>query len=130
MPRGVTLPFKIQATVTNTNRDVIALFKDHFGGYVGEYQPSGIRSHHRRAWKWLVQCQKAAAFLRVVTPFLVVKRAEAELALAMQDTIDRFKRRPHAGRRGQEPLPTEEIAYRDGLHARLVELRRPVEILN
>lgn len=128
---GVTIPYRIHVTVTNTNYAIVKDFKAAFGAACPPYPTSHSlkRKNHRPAWKWFASCQKAAAFLRAVLPYLRVKRLEAEVALAMQDTIDRFKHRSHAkGRWGQEPLPVEEITYRDSLHRKIQDLRVPHHI--
>ena len=124
---GVTTPYNIRATVTNTDPRPIRLLHCTYGGNVSAYRP---RAPRRRAWKWTAMCRVAAKFLREVSPYLVVKREQAEIALIMQDTIERFKRRPRPGHRGQEPLPSEEVSYRDSLHTRLLELRHPSETVN
>lgn len=123
MPRGRTAPYQIRATVTNTNRLVIQHFQDRFGGNVKEYGPEARR---RRAWKWTVLCREAESFLRCIRPFLVVKDAEADVAIEMQARITAFKTLNHAkGTRGALALPQAEIDARDALHDRIQALRAP-----
>lgn len=122
VPKGITIPYQIRATVTNTNHEVIRLLHSEFGGCVMEYQPV---LNARRAWKWTVQCRVAAAFLRVVLPHLVIKGDEARLALEMQDRISLSRARKHPGFYGQPRLSDEEIAARDAIYFRLIAMRKP-----
>ena len=46
---------------------------------------------HRPLYTWNVSSQLMCTFLRKVMPYLIVKKDEAELALELQDSIDRYK---------------------------------------
>ena len=73
----------------------IMLLKELFGGSV-MHRENG--ENCKMIWKWSV-CHKAAEiFLKQITPFLIVKREKAEIALKIRSTItkpggDRNKRK-------------------------------------
>ena len=117
--RGRFQPYNLRATVTNTNREVLVVFKNAFGGGVYRHHCSSA-PNRSPAWVWTVSCQKAAVFLRCIEPSLIVKKQEAMIGIAMQDAIDNF-----GGRYQRRQLTADEIAKRDGFRVSLLALRRP-----
>lgn len=76
----------LKVTVTNTDPRLLLWFKQKFGGAVNG---SGKRqkSNHRQAFRWLCSCRTAAEVLRGCLPYLLLKRDQAEIALAFQSTL-------------------------------------------
>ena len=76
---------RIDVVVGNTNRDVLLLLQERWAGAMQKqrvHQP-----HHKQPWHWELSGRKAWDFLRDVTPFLIVKKVEAEIALRHYDRL-------------------------------------------
>lgn len=106
----------MEVRVTNTNREIIEWLRDQFGGTIyGQRQPKGNR---REAFCWRLSEITGSNFLRLILPFLRIKREEAHVALAYREYIEARKARPHpAGKK----LTVEDItirrSFRDQIHA-------------
>lgn len=70
----------------------------------------------RSTARWQIDCEKAARFLEDILPFLIVKRAEAELALEFHRTMNRSMFRPK--------LDPAISAMRENYKERLSALKR------
>lgn len=65
--------------ISNTDLGLADWLQTTLGGTVNVWQPSGRR---RRVFNWLLSGQRAADFLEQVSPYLIIKRRQAELWLA------------------------------------------------
>jgi hypothetical protein len=74
------------------------------------------KANHRHAIKWHVSCRQAEEILRNCLPFLLLKKEQAEIALAYRETI---------GGPGKR-VSLEVMEKRKEYRARLVELRKQI----
>ncbi len=106
----------IKITVTNTDPRLSQWIVNTFGG--GNIQHHTNNKRKNTNWKscffWSVSSEKAAAILRGVMPYLLLKKDQAEIALVIQSTMCR------SGRRG---TPQHVIDHR-------TELRNKLHVLN
>jgi len=61
--------------------------KKHLGGFVRQ------DLHHpgnKKFWRWRITTHRALAVIKLVLPFLIVKRPQAELLLRFYDEIPRY----------------------------------------
>jgi len=71
--------YSIATSIGNTNKDVIIWLKDKFGG--------GIRNHikqkdyHKQAYQWRISDKKSYNFLKLVYPYLILKKYQAKLSI-------------------------------------------------
>lgn len=104
----------VRVHVTNTDLRLVNWLRERFGGYIwtedGHYMPNAKIRH-----VWEVSALKAAAFLEIVYPYLMLKKEQAEIALALQATKQR---------RGPTPVPVEVLAERERLAMRLTLLNK------
>lgn len=81
----------IRILIVNTNREVLELFKQRWGGDIAE------NKRHKANWKisftWRVSYAACLNFLKEIFPFLVVKKKQAEAAFIF------FDNRPGKGKR-------------------------------
>lgn len=83
--------YVLDVGITNTDHDLIQHLLDEYGGYAGR---TGIRDGHRLdAYRWRVSGPMGAKFLKTVYPFLRIKKRQAEIGLAFQQSISQRKRR-------------------------------------
>lgn len=68
------------------NSDVVREMKDLFGGYVYEWSQK-LGSNRIDTIQWNVTSKLAKNFLKLITPYLVIKRKQAEVAKEFNKTI-------------------------------------------
>lgn len=71
--------------ISNTDIRLMNHFKSLFGGsiHVGNHKTN----NHRTCYKWCVAAKKAEAILKGCLPYFIIKREQAEVALAFRATI-------------------------------------------
>lgn len=105
----------LRVIVTNTDPRLIVWCQRLFGGGVlrGKQQPN---AKWKRCFKWTATCRHAEAVLRGCLPYFVLKRDQAELGLAFQETV-RYHR--------WNPRPVEVDQLRAEYRAKLLAMREP-----
>lgn len=95
------------ASVTNTDREVVAFFQSRWPGYMKSV--SGLRVDQRQAWRWVVASRRAASFIAAIRPFLQTRRVieKADFGLSFQ----RQKTSAHAVCRSDEYREQQFNAY-------------------
>ncbi len=73
--------FCLQLQVINTNQSVVHAFHETYGGHV--YRKSSKAANDRTCWVWEIGGYKGREFLMAVTPYLIVKKTRAWIALHM-----------------------------------------------
>jgi len=97
--------FTIRVGVNNTNEWLIVYLQLNFGGtkYVTQHDPKW-----KPVWNWHIEANKAYEFLKLVLPYLHLKKPQAELAIEFQE---RKKAQPHYGQ--YCPKPDAEYALEE-----------------
>lgn len=106
--------FCLIVRVTSTDRAIVDFLNRNFGGWIGVQPANKHVKICRPCWYWGVQSKAASVFLARIAPFLVIKKAQADLAIEFQSRI---------GARGVNRLMPEEITTRETYKRRLVELK-------
>lgn len=74
--------YHLVVTINNTNIDVLLWLKSRFMDFVTQnYEARGNR---RACFRWTIKNQEAAEFLHQVYKFLIIKAAQARVALFVQ----------------------------------------------
>jgi len=81
---------RLRVTVTNTNEWLCQYLKFSFGG--GKVLLRTQSPNHRPCWQWQVDYGKAADFLKLILPYLHLKKPQAELAIKFQEAKGRSTR--------------------------------------
>lgn len=71
---------RIILTITMTNFEVLSEVHKQCGGYLGKYIDK--RPQNRQQWRWAVGDKTAIAVLKQISPYLIVKKNQAKLAIA------------------------------------------------
>jgi len=71
--------FLLSVHIVQVDTNILHAFAERYGGSVKGPYSRGEQA--RPAYHWVVESAKAEAFLRRITPYLIVKRERAELAL-------------------------------------------------
>ena len=75
---------RLDVQVVQANEWVIQWLKYSFGGFVCKVK--SYKLHHKQRWAWKISSREALAFLKVILPYLKLKRGEAELAIKFQES--------------------------------------------
>ncbi|GAH61151.1 unnamed protein product, partial [marine sediment metagenome] len=93
--------------ITNTNLQVIEWLQQTYGGTIYQARRFG----RRKCYQWRIMYMQAADFLKLMLPYLQIKRLEAEIAISYQEFASNL---PHASRghsRTAEETDALEAAY-------------------
>ena len=128
---NVTRGHVLTVAISNTHRGILEQIRTQFGGAIHSYGPSVGQIHgKKRVSKWVGQSLIGSRFLRTVRSELVIKAAEADVALEFQALIDQryalFGHRRWAGSARWHPgpqLPEVEFQQREALRQRLRSVR-------
>jgi hypothetical protein len=83
--------YQLRCQFTNVYGPMVKLFEHRFGGRVFLNKSDRYNEAARRTHVWICVSRVAASFLREISPSLSIKREQAELALMLQDSIDRYR---------------------------------------
>lgn len=77
-------------SVSNTSQELIEYLSQSFAGSTGTYNSSNEPKYYSQIYRWGInKVQDIQSFLRLVQPYLVVKRLHAELTLKfIQASLD------------------------------------------
>ena len=111
--RRVTPFHHLRLTIGNTS-GALANWMNRFGGRVQwRQQPQSVRPF----WQWALDEDRAAKLIRRLGPHLVIKRAQAWLALEFQAQKSNLQSTYRA-------VPESELALREGFYLAMRELNR------
>lgn len=79
-PCGVQ--YALNVVVRMASEKAVRRFQDLFGGHVYLLKKKVL--WHKDQWQWMALSSVAQNFLEITLPYLIVKKAEAELALKFQ----------------------------------------------
>jgi hypothetical protein len=75
--------YALRLTVAQVDPAPLRIYLALYGGTLKE-RPA-TQANHRDAWVWIASAGPGTKALRAMLPYLIIKRAEAELALEFQD---------------------------------------------
>ena len=107
--------YSIRVQVSNTDIRLMNWLKMRFGGSFSSVRASNARC--KPSYLWGTNCRKAAHLLRGCLPYFILKREQADVALAYQSLLE-------MGRNQQRPLSVIDIEAREGLRAKLKLLNK------
>ena len=114
---GIKRSHKMQVTITNTDVRLVVWLKDTFGG---EYRAKGKTNSRRRIWYWYAGSALADELLKACLPYFIMKRDQAEIAIAFRRTVVEV----HAAANGGRLKLTDEImSVRHSLATQLKQAR-------
>jgi hypothetical protein len=98
--------YRLTVSVVNTDKRIMNWFQERWGGYIVRQQ----RGRKHIVYRWYREQIKAGYFLRDILPYLIIKREQAELALAFLDHQEETKYS-----RNDVAAEIREL-YKQGLH--------------
>ena len=109
---------QLTVAITMTNQWIIELFHFAFGGCL-QFIPA--HANKKSAWYLSLRSRIASDFLKVILPYLKLKKAEAEIAIRFQDEKDRRRKENRIGR--GRSLTEGEIAIEEAQRIMLKKLK-------
>jgi hypothetical protein len=106
----------LRVIVTNTDPRLIVWLQRTFGG--GVLKNKRTELGQRTCFKWTATCRHAEAILKGCMEYFIMKRDQAEIGLAFQETV-RYHR--------WDPRPVAVDQLRAEYRAKLLEVREPRE---
>jgi hypothetical protein len=107
--------YRLRIQITNTCKNLMDKIGS-FGFYVMERKD--LKKNWKRCWVGHMYDRKAANLLRNLSPYLIVKKEEAILAIEFQDHKDKV-----GLTNGKNGLSEEELAYRISIKQQLSRLK-------
>jgi len=71
----------LRVGISNTNQWLIEWLHFGFGGGISKHKERG---NCKTKWNWIISSNKAVEFLKLISPYLKLKRPQAELAIQFQ----------------------------------------------
>lgn len=81
--KSINPHYSVVVALGLTHEYIPQLLRFHFGGSVYKMKPKYLGC--KPAWKWQISSSNALSFLKIIAPYLRLKRAEAELAIRFQE---------------------------------------------
>lgn len=108
--------------VSQSTRPALARFAEAFGGTPGiEYRKG------KPYWYWRVSGSVASETLKQLLPYLLVKKAEAENAIAFQETLEAARKVVTRGKKGSG-YTVETKQQLHGFHTAAKALNSPEQV--
>lgn len=102
--------YSIRIQVSNTDIRLMMWLKERFGGGFSAVRAANARC--KPSFIWGTNCRKAATVLQQCLPYFILKREQAEVALAYQALLE-------MGRNQQRPLSEVDVQAREGLRTQM-----------
>lgn len=119
-PRRYSNSFYVKIVVAMTDPQVPNCLKVQFGGCLWK---SKIRDNWKETTSWSLNGKQVEPFLRSILPFLVVKKEQAKLALALRDHSN-TRKRYRKGHQGLIPLPEADRKLREDMKNKMHQLNQ------
>lgn len=122
-PRSIHVRYQVIAGIGVTYYPVVEALQKTYGGSINQNRHDLRNQKNRIQFTWHIASQTAASFFRRVLPHLIIKREQVELALQMQDSIDKYRHQlGHAHK--LHPDRDRIFAERAGIAAQIRALKK------
>lgn len=99
--------YKLECLLVTAGSYIPNLFQFTFGGSLRKRKQNTDKRWHDY-YRWQISSRQALSFLKVITPYLRLKKPQAELAIKFQERLS--ANHLHHGRR---PLTNKELVLRE-----------------
>jgi hypothetical protein len=124
-PNSMHIRYQIFMGIGMCFYPVIKMLSDQYGGTINENRHDLRNPKNRIQFNWKLASQKAAAFLRRIEPYSVVKQDEINVALQLQEHIDNNPYIPTGKNHEYERKDRAQILeYREKLYKQITLLKK------
>lgn len=124
--RNKTDCYYLRTFVCNTDPRMILWCQERFGGAI-RGKPRTDRLRHRPCWQWTIVAKGAEEVLQRCLPYFIIKREQADLALAFQKTMKRSAHSRWAGGTPENVLVFRNHCFEELKRLKHVPMSMPVE---
>jgi len=108
----------LEIKITNTNKDVIQYIYNVLK--VGRLsKKADKRKNHRTQWCWIANSTEAVYILKLLLPYLKVKKEQAKLAIEFQEKLNRRK----------HSLTVNEVKEKEKIRRKIMKLNKGKELV-
>ena len=109
----ITPHYGLVIVIANTDPRLVLWGRERFGGKI--YARSIRSAKHRMAYAWHLSSSQAEFVIRGCLPYMLLKREQAELALAFRETYKLESSLVRSGKSGRASVPVEVANRREEL---------------
>lgn len=116
----------LQIAVANTNRNVIDFIVKFFPRKISIQRSRNPK--WRTAFRWSLSGKRASDFLKMILPFLIIKKNQAVLGIQFEDNKRSFRGMNSGGRKPasyRRHIPKQELDFREKCRIEMQKLNRP-----
>jgi hypothetical protein len=115
-PKGINPYHQLMVCVANTNQEIIKYLFDSFGGRVAD----NVRKENQQPCQtWWIYAKEANAFLKLIFPYLRIKKLQAEIAIKFQSEIQYTGKNVSPETLEKRETYRKSIVHLKGAHLRL-----------
>ncbi len=74
--------YNLEVNISNTDEDILLWLQSIYGGYLKTVKKA--KEHHIQCYNWRLASNQAVVFLDSIYPFLILKKHQADGAIAFQ----------------------------------------------
>jgi hypothetical protein len=108
----------LRVAIVQKDGQIMNFLQDNFGGYVGVDKHNGHYIH-----RWDIRSQKAKEFLKLIYPFVIIKKEQVKLALEFETMKGKYLE-TLKGYQGFRKLTDDEIKNRLDFKEKLIKLKK------
>jgi hypothetical protein len=127
-PNSTHIRYNLVVGINMTYRPIIEMFGAEFGGGLHSNRYDLRSANQRCGFCWVVASRLAAAFLRKIQPFVIVKKDQVDLALEFQANVDGNPYvptgRPANGVIQSRKNRAEILAFREDCYRRIFDMKK------
>lgn len=120
--RGSKLNTIVRVSVLMCSKSTVEWLRDNFGG---SFYTLPTRANRPDRFLWQVACSHVVPVLRAILPYLIEKRAQAEVALRLADLLSVWGNPGGNYRSDEQRISQENRSERIALCTELKRLKRP-----
>jgi len=118
--------YVLRVSLHNTNKYIIYLLRFYFGYGCVSFALRSKEAKRRDIYSWGVANRQAYEFLKLIEPYVIIKKAEVAIALKFQEQVQ--EQSQYTKKTFSTKLTDETLAVREAQRIALQQLKRlPVE---
>lgn len=119
--KGHSPQYLLLMGITMTDLLPLELLKKNFGGYLFAPKKGWNHLSKRPTYRWTMYAQKAVDFLKIIYPYVIIKKPQIKIAIKFQKHKNGIEGRRRTGVSGQ--LTESILSYRDNLFKKMRSLK-------
>lgn len=115
----------VRVAVSMTRPEAIEFVKARYGGSSYYVDRAKERKGHKSIFEWRVESKKAERLLYDIRPYLLIKRAQCDIAISVREHIRRGGVLSRGRNKAKDPTRDDSVvAFREAARTRMHELNK------